>query len=265
MTADASRRKSAEKPAKARRVFAARTVLFWERLWPVVVLAAAPLFLYLVLSLFAAWRQVPAPVQWMAALLALSASAFSVWRHRFALRWPEREEALERLEEGGGLQHAPLRAIEDRPFGAAETALWRAHISEMERRAAAARLKGPYAVADAVDPFALRFAALGLLVVALTAAGGDWRTRIAEGLQPGAARAGAKAFADLWIEPPAYTGKAPIYLLKSGRSTRPKDRPWSRKPVKRAPSRWRCAEPTPPPKPTSKARAPSSNYPSPER
>jgi len=52
-------------------------------------------------------------------------------------------------------------------------------------------------------------------VVALVAAGDERNARLAEGFRP-ASQSGAGALADLWIEPPEYTGKAPIYLYRAG-------------------------------------------------
>lgn len=210
--------KDTEPPERRRRlsVAAARGVVFWERLWPALLPVLAPAFLVLILSLFGLWRHVPATLHWAVLLLAAAATIAAAFRYGRGLAFPSRREGLARLEADGALRHAPLQALEDRPFATAASPLWRAHLAEMKRRAAAARLRGPRATADARDPFALRFAAPGLLAVALVAAGGEWTMRLGEGLHPGAAKAGAVSLADLWIEPPAYTGKAPIYLLRAG-------------------------------------------------
>jgi uncharacterized protein (TIGR02302 family) len=212
-----ARRSEAKRLPGRLAVAAARGVLVWERAWPILLPASAPLFVVIVVGLLGVWEGTPAPLHWTALLAAFAATAFALLRFgpRFSL--PTRREALARLEADGWLEHAPLQALEDRPFAAEDGgALWRAHLAEMRRRAAAARLRLPRANADAVDPWALRFAAPGLLAVALVAAGPDRDARFASAFTPGAAFASRSALADLWIEPPAYTGKAPLFLLHAG-------------------------------------------------
>lgn len=185
---------------------------------PAALPALAPGFLLIVASLFGIWTYLPAALHWIALLLAAGATVAAVTRYHGEVSWPARREALARLEADGGAKHAPLQALEDRPFNPNERdpALWRAHLEDMRRRAAAARLRPPRITADARDPYGLRYSAVGLLLVALVAAGGDWRTRLAATLAPGVANAALATAADLWIEPPAYTGKAPVYLLRAG-------------------------------------------------
>jgi len=194
-----------------------RGVLLWEQLWPVLLAVGAPSFLILTLGLFDVWRIVPEWAHWLSLAAAIAATGAAALRFGPRLSFPSRRDALARLEEDGGLQHNPLQAIKDRPFRSGETSpLWRAHLAEMRREAAKARLMTPKATADAVDPWSLRFAAPGLLAVALVAAGPQWASRLTASFTPGSGHIGATAVADLWIEPPAYTGKAPIYLLRAG-------------------------------------------------
>lgn len=201
----------------AARADLARFVIFWERLWPVLLPALAPLFLLVVASLFGLWRATPGWLHLALTGLAGGASLYALLRFGRELAWPSRREGLARLEADGRLAHAPLQALEDRPFGeAAASPLWRAHLDVMAEKAKAVRLNAPRATADARDPWGLRYAAPGLLLVALVAAGPERHERLADLFNPGAALAGGTALADLWIEPPAYTGKAPIYLLRAG-------------------------------------------------
>ena len=216
----AAGRRKADKPLTG--VFAvgaAQAVLFWERLWPAVPPALAPAFLIVIASLFGLWSAAPS---W-AHLAALGGGAFltlaALLRFTRAIAWPSRREALARLEEDGGLHHAPLQTLEDRPFGTSATSpLWQAHIEEMRKEAARARLSRPSKTADAYDPWSLRFAAPGLLLIALVAAGPDRAARLAQAFDPGASGETRAIAADLWIEPPAYTGKAPVFLLRAGAS-----------------------------------------------
>lgn len=211
-----TRGRAARRPPGRLAVAAARGVVAWERAWPILVPTAAPLFLVIVGGLLGVWERTPALLHWAALAAAFAATAFALWRLAPRFTLPTRREALARLEEDGWLEHAPLQALEDRPFASGDGALWQAHLAEMSRRAAGARLKAPRANADAVDPWSLRFAAPGLLAIALVAAGADRDARIASAFTPGAAFASRAALADLWVEPPAYTGKASVFLLRAG-------------------------------------------------
>lgn len=179
--------------------------------------ALAVPYALLIVSLFGWWASIPAWLHW--ATLALAGVAFlSALRRDFTgVRFPSRRKAQARLEADGQAEHAPLQALDDRPFGASGGAagdLWRAHMQASAERARKARLAGVRATAETRDPWGLRFTALGVLAVALIAAGPDWRARVAGAFSPAAS--GGPMLADLWIEPPAYTGRAPIYLLRAG-------------------------------------------------
>jgi uncharacterized protein (TIGR02302 family) len=219
MTTELAHNSSREKHAPGEMtILAARGVLFWERAWPAMLPALGVASIFIMLALFSAWRLTPG---WLHGLtLGLGALVFAslVWRDLRSLRWPARRTALARLEQDGRAEHAPLQALDDAPFDPAKTAnpLWRAHMTASAERARKARLAGVRPTAETRDPYGFRFIALGLITIGFVAAGADWRTRLAGGFTPGALASGGAFVADLWIEPPAYTGKAPIYLLRAG-------------------------------------------------
>ncbi len=206
--------RSAGARPNARRVFRARAVLFIERLAPALTLAAGPIALILIISLFDLWGATPRWAHALALIAALALAARFAWRVRPSKFSPTRDEALARLERDGAVRHDALRALEDSPSAGANP-LWDAHLIDSAARAKTARLAPPALTANGVDRFGLRYATLALLAVATIAAGKDAGPRIALGFIPGDPRAAATGFADLWIEPPAYTGKAPIYLLRA--------------------------------------------------
>ena len=215
------KRQAAKRIPGGASILAARLVLFWEQFWPAVLPALAIPFTLIVISLFGLWRFSPAWLHWAVLGLSGAALAMVLWRDLGPVRFPTRRQAQARLEEDGHVVHAPLQALDDAPFEKAQAAspLWRAHLAASTERARQAKLKGARPTADDRDPYALRFTAIGLLAVALVAAGGDWRSRLALGVKPGAGALGGALIADLWIEPPAYTRKAPIYLLRAGGET----------------------------------------------
>ncbi len=199
------------------RIFAARLVLYWERLAPAMLPALGIAAAFTILSLFGAWSRTPAWLHWGALALGAGAIGVCIWRDLRPLRWPSRRTAQARIEDDGRLIHAPLQSLDDQPSdpALAGNALWRAHLNASAARARAARLQRPRDTLTTRDPFGLRFLTLGILAVAFVAAGDQWRPRLAGVVSPGAGALGT-AIADLWIEPPAYTGKAPIYLLRAG-------------------------------------------------
>jgi uncharacterized protein (TIGR02302 family) len=209
--------KGRREPPGPAAVFLARAALFLERLAPIATLAAAPIALIVVASLFDVWISTPQWAHAAALLAAVGLSAALGWRRRRGDLWPTRREGLARLEKDGGVRHDALLALEDRPAAGAGP-LWDAHVAAMREKALAARLLPPRMTANAVDPYGLRYAALAALAVGWIAAGSEAGPRLLAGFipsDPAAARAG---YADLWIEPPVYTGKAPIYLLHTSDS-----------------------------------------------
>lgn len=210
----------AHRPRPARggfRIFAARLVLYWERLAPAILPALGIVAAFVILGLFGAWARTPAWLHWAALAFGLGALGVCFWRDLLVLRFPSRRMAQARIEDDAQLAHAPLQTLDDHPSdpNLANNPLWRAHLEASAERARAAKLQRPRDTLTARDPYGLRFLTLGLLAIAIVSAGDQWRTRLAGVIAPGAGPLGS-AVADLWIEPPAYTGKAPIYLLRAG-------------------------------------------------
>lgn len=206
------------RPGKGRlRIFAARLVLYWERLAPAILPALAIVAAFASLGLFGAWAKTPVWLHWCALAFGAGALGVCVWRDLRVLRFPSRRMAQARIEDDAHLTHAPLQSLDDRPSDPALAGhpLWRAHLRASAERARAARLQRPRDTLTARDPYGLRFLMLGVLAIALVSAGDQWRMRLAGVLAPGAGALGT-AVADVWIEPPAYTGKAPIYLMRAG-------------------------------------------------
>jgi hypothetical protein len=62
------------------------------------------------------------------------------------------------------------------------------------------------------DPYAFRFVVLLLLIGGFVVAGHDWSRRLIAAFSLSGGEGGAVATMDAWVNPPAYTGEAPIYL-----------------------------------------------------
>lgn len=149
------------------------------------------------------------------ALVSLALS--SVWAlvHGIrSFRKPTRDDALTRLD--SRLPGRPIAALRDSlALGAADPdaeALWSVHRDRMAARAAQAKAVEPDLKLASRDPYALRYMALTVLVMALMF-GSIWRVSTVASLpMPGGPAAAAGPTWEGWAQPPAYTGKPALYL-----------------------------------------------------
>lgn len=197
----------------------ARLALLWERLWrlawPIPALAA--LFVAV-----AGFDVLPALAPWLhAIILAAFAAAFgwALWRLR-ALRPPSRDDARRRIEDDSGFSHRPLAALADRMAGDPRDKLAAALWVEQRRRNAALldrlRLGLPHPRLARIDPYALRFAPVLLLAVALAGSWQDLPARLARAVDPELQLGGPPPLLQVWITPPEYTHVAPTMLQGQG-------------------------------------------------
>src|SRR5690349_2493055 len=226
---DRSPRQSPHEPAPGPllvRLRLAAAALAWERLWPALWPAVAVLGVFAVVALFDLLPLLPG---WLHAaglvlfVAALCAGLVLAWR-RFDL--PGTAAARRRLERASGLAHRPLAALSDRIAGGAaqdpaSAALWEAHLRRMQEATRRLRIGMPAAGLVARDPWGLR-AAIGLaLLLAVFAAGDQWRQRVARALSPSVslrAAAAAPPSLDIWVTPPDYTGLPPQFLQRDHQS-----------------------------------------------
>ncbi len=249
---DLENRSKVKHSAPFLRVFAARCVLFWEKAWPASLPILAPICVLTILSLFGVWAVVPPAVHWALLGLGLVITVFMAVKLKGEFIWPSRRAGLVRLEKDSAFEHAPLQSLEDRPFDPAaiqkqaqessgqtlwtESAaqkiegfqdgntalnresqqLWQAHQEQMKRAVKKTRINSPLSTADARDPYALRFVVLGLLIISSIAAGSERWYRLSGMFMPGSASQSVASRIDMWIEPPSYTGLAPMQLVRGG-------------------------------------------------
>lgn len=196
----------------------ARLALVWERLWPRLVPILTVLGAYVVLSWLGYWRL---GGDWLRlgtlALLGLALLASLVGLARF--RMPGRLEAMRRVELVSGLAHRPARGLSDKlsPVAddAAAQALWAAEQARLFALLKRLKAGTPRPAMAARDPAALRFAVPILLALAFVVSWGEWTPRLMEGVSPvRVAPAAVAARIDAWIDPPAYTRQAPVFLSR---------------------------------------------------
>ncbi|MCZ8260186.1 MAG: TIGR02302 family protein [Beijerinckiaceae bacterium] len=179
-------------------------------LWPAAILVA---------FLVTAWLGLFGEIEplWRAAITGLFGLAFLVSLKGLAgIRPPDAAAISRRLDGSRPDLHRPLATLGDRLAARGDAfaeALWQVH----QRRAETASLALAAVPADAQirrrDPVALRAFALLALVGAAFVAGDDRQARIAQAfdwttpvIPPVPPRL------DAWIDPPAYTGRPPIFL-----------------------------------------------------
>lgn len=182
------------------------TRAFWP-VWTVVLAVYAVLALGLADGLPQVW------FSGLAAAAVVLALGF-LWRGLRGFTPPRHIEAMARLD--ATMPGRPLAALADtQAIGAADpgsAAVWAAHVARMSARAANARAPAPDLNLTRRDPYALRYLALHLALIALIF-GSASRMAGLTGFGPQGAQAlAAGPVWEGWIRPPPYTGKPALYL-----------------------------------------------------
>jgi uncharacterized protein (TIGR02302 family) len=131
-------------------------------------------------------------------------------------RIPTWDDGARRIERASGLSDRPLTEGADTlAVGHGDSfteTLWRETLRRRLLAARNLRVGWPHPNLAERDPRAIRYGVLALLVVALAIANTSWRERLAHTFLASDNTNGLVAGIDAWIDPPAYTGLAPIYL-----------------------------------------------------
>lgn len=188
----------------------------WERLWPLLVPVFLVLCAYAAIAWAGVWQWLNEPLRYGG--LALFALIFlaSLYPLR-QFRWPERLAVLRRLERETGLSHRPVTAQIDRPANLKDdfsAALWKAHRQRMARglNDLSAGVAKPRA--NRFDRWALRAMLPIIAFVAWGVSLGPQGGRLADAFRPHVDPAAVLSRLDIWIAPPAYTGRPPVYLSR---------------------------------------------------
>jgi uncharacterized protein (TIGR02302 family) len=194
----------------------ARTAIAWERVWPALWPATGIVGLCLAAALFDLFAYVPAWLHMLALAAALGAAGGTLYLRLRNVRSPAWREGARRLERDSHLAHRPITERDDtlaagRDDPLAE-ALWRTHVKRLLASIEQLRVALPSPGLPARDPYALRFVVLLAVVAGFAVAGHDWDRRLANAFLPVLGTGGPAARLDAWINPPAYTGEAPVYL-----------------------------------------------------
>ena len=202
--------------------FVARLTIAFGRLWPLLVPSLVVVGLFLAISWFGLFRHMP-DIARIAVLglffVAFLASLLALLR----FRWPGPAEIDRHIEKVNHLAHAPIRAQSEQLAGEPDAfarALWQEHKARLARDLDGLAGGLPRTGLPDRDPWGLR-AAVALLVVtgfawSLGSSGGS----IADAWRPARFAVSVPPRIDAWITPPAYTGKAPVFLAMTGKAGR---------------------------------------------
>jgi hypothetical protein len=200
-------------PLKAKLLrFAARGLIAAERLWRGLWPAQGFIAGYAALAFSGALGDAHWLIRLAMALVAIGGIGWGIWNLSRRYQQPTEAEAEQRLEQDANLPHRPFQALADTPT--TETpeaeAAWAAHIARMGQAIRRVRLGAPRIGLGGRDPWALRHASLLLLVGGLALGWGELGPRTLRAMQVWPVTAPIPSNVEVWINPPAYTGAAPI-------------------------------------------------------
>ena len=218
-------RRSEDIDPTLRRAFSrARMVLWWEGVWPAIwpALAVALAFLALALLGVPSWIGALTGGWGQLALLILFAAGFLLAIRQGLVAWTpkDQDEVIRRVERDSAVGHRPVSGLLDKPAGIPDPttkAIWTAHRLRLLSQIAKLRVAPPDPAMVRLDPWGLRVVVGLLLVSGLLVSSGDRFGRIANAFEVTLAPLSASppATLDVWINPPSYTGQAPILLARA--------------------------------------------------
>lgn len=200
-----------------RHIALARAAIAWERIWPRLWPALGIVGGFLALALLGAFSLLPGAFHAFIPIAVFSAAGCFLWGRFQDFRWPDWYDGARRLERDSALPHRPITERNDRlAAGTGDPVaelLWRAHVHALLARQDRLKFVLPRASLAAQDPYHSRHAVLLLLLAGVALAGSDARSRLVGAFSLG--NAPPVGSLEAWIDPPAYTGEAPIYLPHS--------------------------------------------------
>lgn len=194
----------------------ARVFLFWEQYSPVFALAAGIIAVFLIGSFSGLWQWIGDP--WRLILLVISIFYLvKAIRRARQFRPPNRSAAMRRVESDSDVSHRPLDTLHDTPALSKEG--WTEHYAKSldeVQRLVPPKLRPEL---GKVDKYYLRYILPVCIGLAIMIGTGDSLERLRHSLTPGwvSGAMGDQITFEAWIDPPAYTGRPPIYFKNADR------------------------------------------------
>jgi uncharacterized protein (TIGR02302 family) len=191
-----------------------RAAIGWERVWPALWPASGIAGVFAAAALFDLFAPLPWTLHGLILAGAITAIGLSFYFGFRAVRLPGWSEGARRLERTSGLKHRPISEAGD-TIAAGQgdplaEELWKLHMRQLLASVGRLRVAWPSPGLPRRDPRALRFLVLLLLIAGVVFAGSDSARRLWAGFND--TGVAARATVDAWIDPPPYTGEAPVYL-----------------------------------------------------
>lgn len=190
------------------------TMLF-ERLWPLLLPLFITLALLAILSWFGLFNYMP---YWLhlTILSLLFVVALTAVFLPLRIRIPSEQVIDQRIETINGLSHQPLTTQNDRIAVGNDDplalALWQEHQRRMAQQLQNLQSGLPDTRIATYDPLGIRALILLLFITAFAFSYGSQGGRLADMLRLPETKEPMTARIDIWVTPPHYTGKAPIFL-----------------------------------------------------
>jgi len=189
--------------------------ILWERLWPALASLGVAIGIFLALSWAGLWLALP-PLGRAIVLFVLVVLIAIAAVPLFRFRLPSTFDGLRRLDRGSGLKHRPATAIADELAAGDQDqvsqALWRAHVEQALRAAAALKAGTPRPQLHLFDPVAIRALVVLLVCATFFAASGERVKRVTSAFDWAGVVQAKNVLVDAWVTPPAYTARPPVIL-----------------------------------------------------
>ena len=147
---------------------------------------------------------------------------YALWHSFSRVAWPTRADAIRHMEIKSGLAHRPISSYEDQAakrqgheLDRESRVLWDRHQDRLREQIRSVRAGWPDSDLPRQDQTALRFLIVLLLLLAVIRSGLDFPDKLELAFNPTMTSAATMTVTvDAWVNPPAYTGIAPIFLTR---------------------------------------------------
>ncbi len=198
-----------------RKVNRSRAALYFERLWPRFWIIIAIAALFVMISLMGVWTNLTEYQHWSllaAFVIALLVAVVFV----LCTRWPNRNEALRRLEARSQGSHRPASAYEDTlsdvQADGETSAIWQTHRERLRKDIEQLHVSPPLPRTDKFDYIGLRAVLAMSVITALVLVGDAARDRLWSAFQITSIGKVAGINLNAWITPPPYTRLPPVLV-----------------------------------------------------